>query len=111
MAIIIKTDNPQALLDAIKRAVDRDDVVAWEYDEGDDFTHASDQYGEKAWLRPKIDEGELRFGILGRNESSLSDIEYGVYHGRFIEMLLTHFDKRFSTVLATATKTEPDKFN
>ena len=111
MAIIIKTDDPRALLDAIKRAIDRDDVIAWEYDESDDFTHASDQYGDKAWLRPKLYDNELRFGILGRNESPLSDIEYGVFHGRFIEMLLTHFDKRFTTALATAAKTEPDKFN
>jgi len=27
---------------------------------------------------------------------------YGLYHGRFIEMLLTHFDKDFDKVYATA---------
>jgi hypothetical protein len=29
---------------------------------------------------------------------------YGVYHGRFIEMLLTHFDNEFSAASATAQK-------
>ena len=27
---------------------------------------------------------------------------YGIYHGRFIEMLLNHFDKRFTEASATA---------
>lgn len=36
---------------------------------------------------------------------------YGVYHGRFIEMLLTHFDDSFASVAATAQKeTAVDSF-
>ena len=40
----------------------------------------------------------------------MSTVIYGVYHGRFIEMLLNHFDNRFTTVQATPHKTEPDNF-
>jgi hypothetical protein len=35
---------------------------------------------------------------------------YGVLHGRFIEMLLTHFDDDFGTAHAFAKKQRPDNF-
>lgn len=110
MAIIINTDTPQTLLDEIRKAIDSDQVITWQYDENNDFTHASDQYADLAWLRPRIYERELRFGIIGRKDHVLTDVEYGVYHGRFIEMLLMYFDKRFTAVTATATLEEPDHF-
>ncbi len=35
---------------------------------------------------------------------------YGIYHGRFIEMLLTHFNTQFTLVSATPKLTKPDVF-
>lgn len=35
---------------------------------------------------------------------------YAVYHGRFSEMLLAHFDDEFSNVYSTAQKTKYDRF-
>lgn len=32
---------------------------------------------------------------------------YGVYHGRFIEMMLAHFDTDFSLATASAQKDSP----
>ncbi len=110
MAIIIKTNAPSSLLDAIKKEIDEGKIETWSYDSDGDFTHTPEQWKFKAWLRPKIYNGELRFGILKNNKVDLSTVVYGVYHGRFIEMLLNHFDQKFSTALATAQKTEPDSF-
>jgi hypothetical protein len=72
--------------------------------------HDADQWKNKAWLKPKVYDNELRFGILKNKNNNLSKQVYGLYHGRFIDMLLTHFDDQFTEVVATSFKTEPDDF-
>lgn len=110
MAILIKTGNPAALLTAIRKKIDAGKIETWTYDIDGDFTHTPDQWVKKAWLRPKTYAGELRVGILGQKGVKLPSVIYGVYHGRFIEMILTHFDNDFTNAIATAQKTEPDDF-
>lgn len=110
MAIIIKTTAPSELLAAIKKEIDENKIETWSYDRDGDFTHTPEQWTKKAWLRPKIYAGELRFGTLGNKNAKLSRVIYGIYHGRFIEMLLSHFDNKFTTAHSTAHKTEPDNF-
>ena len=111
MALIVKTDAPANLLKAIRKAIDDKKVETWSYDSEGDFTHTPAQWSKKAWLRPKVYTGELRFGILAPKDTKLSRTIYGVYHGRFIEMLLDHFDADFTLANATAQKTEPDIFS
>ncbi len=111
MAIIVKTSDPSGLLRAIYKAIDDKKVETWIYDNDKDFTHAPEQWRNKAWFRPKVYTGELRFGLLGPKDTKMSSVIYGVYHGRFIEMLLSHFDTEFSTATATALKAEPDNFS
>ena len=110
MALIIKTSDPASLLKEIKAAIDQKKVETWSYDPDGDLTHTPPQWFKKAYLRPKIYSGELRFGILGIKGVKLSNEYYGVYHGRFIEMLLIHFNSKFTTASATAKKFEPDNF-
>ena len=110
MAIIVKTENPEGLLNEIKRAIDDKKVELWSYDASSDFTHTPDKWINRAWLRPEVGEGELKFGILGTNDAPMTASLYSAYHGYFIEMLLTHLDKYFVTAAATAKKTEPDYF-
>ncbi len=102
MAIIIKTKNPDGLLAAIRKSIDTKAIETWSYDGDGDFTHTPEQWVLKAWLKPKIGPGELIFGILGRNDIQLSTYLYGIYHGRFIEMLLNHFDDKFTEAYATS---------
>lgn len=111
MAVIVKTNNPAGLLKAVKKAIDNKDVETWSYDEDGDFTHTPVQWSFKAWLSPKVYSGELRFGIVARKDTAMSKVVYGVYHGRFIEMLLTHFDDQFEKATASAFKEEPDNFD
>lgn len=108
MAIIIKTDTPKALLQAIKDQIDEKEILTWSYDNDGDFTHTPDQWNKQAWLRPVVGQGELTFGIIGPQDVGVTSVIYGVYHGRFIEMVLSHFDKKFTRVSATALLTEPD---
>ena len=110
MAIIVNTASPSDLLKKIKKTIDDGKVRSWSYDKDGDSTHDSEQWKNKAWLRPKVYNGELRFGILKQKDVDLAKQVYGLYNGRFIDMLLTHFDDCFMTALATAGKTEPDSF-
>ncbi len=104
MAVVVYTSEPKALLDKIKKAIDKGTIETWIYDKDGDFTHKPEQWKNQAWLRPYISSGVLQFGILGNTGITMTKLIYGVYHGRFIEMLLSHFDDSFSNVTATAKK-------
>ena len=110
MAIMVFTDDPKRLLADIKKAIDDGHVETWSYDEEGDFIHTPNQWAGKAWLRPSVQQGVLSFGILGQKNIVMTKLIYGVYHGRFIEMLLTHFDTRFTNATATAQKNRLDDF-
>lgn len=110
MALIISTNKANDLVKAIKTAIDEGHVDTWEYDDDGDFTHTPSQWRNEAWLRPVPYTNELRFGILKRQDVDLSVEIYAVYHGRFIEMLLAHFEQYFLTATATSKKTDPDAF-
>lgn len=109
MAIYFETKTPKKLLAAYKKAVDDGHVETWSYDEDGDFTHNVDQWKKKAWLRPKVQEGQaLAFYILAPKDAQLSSIEYAIYHGRFIESMLAHCDKLFKVGRATAMPEDGD---
>ena len=103
MAIHIKTTTPKKLLAAYKKAIDDGHVATWSYDADGDFTHTADQWVRKAWLRPKVIEGkELTLYILAPKGTQISVVVYAIYHGRFIESVLSHCDKLFSETSASA---------
>ncbi len=111
MALIIPNSNPQALLNSIYKAIDNKSVATWIYEDHDGtryLTHIPDQWKRKAWLKGVIYQGELRFGIIPPKNTKVTKEIYGVYHGRFIEMLLAHFDGSFDRVTATTQPTTPD---
>jgi hypothetical protein len=110
MALVVTAMKPAALLAAIKKAINDKHIDTWEYDKDGDFTHSRPQWKDKAWLRPVVQQGILTFGLLGQNGVVMTKAVYGVYHGRFIEMLLTHFDADFATAQATAMGTSVDNF-
>jgi hypothetical protein len=110
MAVIVPTPKPKTLLAAIKQAIDEKKIDTWEYDNDGDFTHRPEQWYKQAWLRPNVQQGVLLFGLIGKKDVKMTKPIYGVYHGRFIEMLLTHFDTEFSTTSATAQADTVDSF-
>jgi hypothetical protein len=109
MAIYFETEFPKKLLAAYKKAVDDGRVNTWSYDSDGDFTHTAEQWNKKAWLRPKINEGNaLIFYLLTPEETELSTTVYAIYHGRFIESMLTHCDELFSASRASSMPEDGD---
>jgi hypothetical protein len=108
MAIIIYTKNPNDFLDKIYSAIDKGDIDTWSYNTDKDLTHSPDQWKNKAWFRPITDIDILRFGIVANQKIEFTYQLYGLYHGRFIETLLTHFNNEFIRISTTAKPIEPD---
>jgi hypothetical protein len=102
MAVKAICGDPQQLLDAIKEAIRSGTVETWELDTDGDLTHSPEQWNNEAWFRPSVQTGQLVFMIIGKESEAMSTEVYAVYHGRFIEMLLAHFDDKFSSASATA---------
>lgn len=102
MAVTVICSNPSGLLAAIKAEISSGSIDTWTVDADGDFTHSVPQWRHKAWLRPRVREGQLVFNILSPQGTQLSKPIYGIYHGRFIEMLLTHFDVKFQRAISSA---------
>jgi len=112
MALFVIAPNPRGLLKLIRSEIDQGRIDTWAYDKDGDFTHtaSSGQWTNQAWLRPSVTSEMLMFGIIGRTNVVLTNEVYAVFHGRFIEMLLAHFDKEFSVAQATALLAPPDLY-
>jgi len=108
MAVRAFTDDPEELLFALKKAISDGVIQTWRVDSDGDLTHASAQWGGRAWMRPKILEDRLVFNIIASKKEKMSKTVYGVYHGRLIQTLLVHFDNKMKTVSATALSTTGD---
>ena len=108
MAINVTTDKPKTLLSTIKEAIRAGNIGDWICDSDGDFTMSSEQWKHKAWLRPRFTDEGLTLNILTPKQTKLSKIAYAVYHARYIEMLLIHFDEGFRHARATAMPVSPD---
>ncbi|MCK9588148.1 MAG: hypothetical protein M0Q93_02160 [Terrimicrobiaceae bacterium] len=108
MAIHFQTSTPSKLLNSFKEAIDKKIVATWSYDKDGDFTHATEQWKNSAWLRPVIANNELIFSIIKPQNSNISTEIYAIYHGRFIESMLVHCDSLFTKVSATAFPADND---
>lgn len=107
MALIIYDCIPGQILANIRLAILASRVETWTFDAAGDFTHVPEQWFRRAWFRPRMDlvtdaSNELVFGIVSSTKFQLTASLYGIYHGRFSEMLLTHFDDQFRNVRITA---------
>lgn len=107
--IVIHTEDPHGLVDKINDAIKSGKIVTWSVDVDGDYTHNLDQWKEKAWLRCVYDEADnslLRFVIIEPKMQKLTKAIYAVYHGRFSEMLLTHFDIELNDLFITPLLTQ-----
>jgi hypothetical protein len=108
MAVRVFCDNPTELLANIKGAIRAGTVETWSLDSDGDLTHSPQQWKNKAWFRPSVETEKVVFYLLGQKTEKMSKEIYAIYHGRFIEMLLAHFDLKFSRATATALPTGRD---
>lgn len=112
MAIIINTHIPNIIVISIKKRIDEEQIDTWSYDDDGDFTHIG-QWKNKAWMHPSVDEDNhtLTFIIYGRKNVEMTLMEYSIYHGRFIEMLLNNFPKEIASLKITAPLEYPNDCN
>ena len=101
MAVIVKTENPTALLGRVRAEIASENIVTWELKNGY-LTHVPEQWRAKAWFLPKVLDGNLLFLIRPSKGRKVTSVVYAVYHGRLVEMLLAHFDSDFTEVNCTA---------
>ena len=107
MAVIVKAGSRQALVDSIYKAIDDKRIVTWDYDADRDFRHTPDQWRGRGWMRPTVAWDALYFGLLGPKDTVMTKSVYAVYHGRFAEMLLEHFDVSISEIRITPFALSP----
>ena len=113
MAIIIKTHNPNLLLDKIYEGISTRRVEKWIVMTDGRITPSPILWKNEAFLKPEIwvDENELRFGLLKRKDRRhITSKLYTFFHIKFVEMLLANFDTDFQNVTITALSTPPDNF-
>lgn len=108
MSIKFHTVDPKTLLASIRTKIDAKNIETWAYDDDGHFTHTAKQWANKAWLLPKVTNGYLLLTICGRNDEPLSSEVYAIYHGRFIEMVVSHCDRLFARAEASALATDGD---
>jgi hypothetical protein len=113
MAVKIRASNPADLLAKIKKEINEGKIKTWTYETHNQkqyFFHVTNdnQWKGKAWLLPNFEEELLVFNIIKPQSATVSTVAYAVFHGRFIEMLLAHFDKEFSIAWATAMPASGD---
>lgn len=104
MSLMLETQDPKELVQLIIKEIASGQIATWQYEKGKGFTHttSSDQWEDRAYLIPKSNGNKLYFGIrMPKNEED-SAIVYGVYLGRFAEMLLSHFDNYFEKLVITS---------
>ncbi len=107
MAIVVTTSDPRLLLEAIKKGTKDRRIETWEYNDGY-FTHSPAQWRAQAFFRPNITGEGLVLNIIRPKDRNVSSEVYAVYHGRFIEMLLAHFDRMFDFSRASALASTGD---
>jgi hypothetical protein len=101
MAIRFITNDPEKLLASYKKLIDDQKIKTWRYTKNGYFTHIPDQWDSEAWLLPKSEKGELVFNIRINEGKTLPRAIYAVYHGRFIESVITHCPSLFSMSTAS----------
>lgn len=106
------TSTPNRLLRLIKEAMEINKIDTWEYDSDGDFTHVPYQWRNKAWFEPEKHEGEkIIFKIIESKRIPLTKELYGLYHGRFAEMLVTHFSNYIKRIEISPRPTSLDLIN
>jgi hypothetical protein len=107
MALIVITENHDALLRKVEYAIDADVVEDWSYTAERNFAFAG-SLAKGVRLRPTIDGDALVFGVVPAHGSPLTPIVYARAHASFAEVLLEHADDLFNSVEITARLSEYD---
>lgn len=101
MITITTNINRDRLVEMINELISENRIVTWSVDGEGDYTTIQPQWRYRAWMRPvddNDDEHKLYFVIVKSKKFPMTKSLYGVFHGRFAEMLLTHFDTQITSL-------------
>lgn len=101
MPVYINAHDPAELLSAIKKKIDDKKIKVWSY-QGDRFSYRASQYAGEATLTATVEAERLAFRLKWKDGATQKTYAVmAIYYGRFIEEILSHFDKKwFSNVYA-----------
>lgn len=108
MSVIVKTSTPNALMRSLKEDITDGVHAGWEVDSDGDLTLSSAPAGNRAWLRPRIGEGQVVFNVLSAQNERMSSQTYAMYHSKLVHLLLLHYDERFESASCSALPTKKD---
>jgi len=106
--VMVFTQNPTELLFNIRTGINRGEVRTWSVSSKGYFTSSSDIWRNHAWFKPTTNEKRIVFNIIRPKGRHVSTEVYAVYHGRFSEMLLAHFESQLTVIRLTALAVEGD---
>lgn len=102
MSIRIKINrDAHFFINNLNEKIQREEIQTWSQDDDGDYTHTPLQWQSKAWMRAHFSSGYIIFGIVSSRKYPLTKELYAVYHGRFAEMLLAHFDELIESLEIT----------
>lgn len=110
MAIRIKTARPLWVINQIKARIDNGVIDTWLYDTDGDFTHVG-QWKNRAWIRPRITSEGICFNILGHRSMQMPLMDYAIFHGRFLELLINQFPLESTMLFVSAPMEDDNDFN
>lgn len=100
MKIIAFTDNPSVLISLINKKISDKELKTWEIVKSskDDvlYSHIPEQWKEKAMPKPVIYNGKVEFIMRWWNDDEPDEATKGYILGRFVELLMVHFNDKFS---------------
>jgi hypothetical protein len=109
MSIYVRTADPHKLISDINDKIKKSNIDTWSVDDEGDYTHTAIQWKNRAWFHPIFETDRVVFAIWGRVSENLSVVDYAIYHGRFVEMLLSHFDNECNNIEVTSLATSYDR--
>jgi len=102
MAVIVQTNNPKELIQALYQSIERHGITTWLVDNDGDITIANQVWRHKAWFSIRPESKSVIFGIVPSLRYSMTKELYGVYHGRLAATLLANFDDIIENIKLTA---------
>jgi len=92
MAVVVETEDADALLQHIRDLIEDEQIKIWNFEDDGDLNYKAKQYEGIAWFRPEKTSGGLRFKIMTnpKRKGEFTTEVKAIFHGRFIEMLLAH---------------------
>ena len=100
MKIEAYSNNPKALLNAIEKGIQDEDLKTWtivkDANDAQYFTHLPEQWFKKVIIKPTVHDDRVTFLMTYFVKNMPDEATKGYYLGRFTEVLMVHYNHLFS---------------